>query len=160
MSTNLSPQATGQPRVTIAAYPDYAAAQRAVDYLSDQRFPVQHTEIVGTGLRMVEQVTGRMTVLRAGLLGVTAGAWFGLLIGLLFAIFAVDDWWQVVLAGVLIGAAFGAVFGAVAQAMTGGRRDFSSTRSLVADQYAVTVDAEYAEQAQRLLAALGPTDQP
>jgi hypothetical protein len=138
----------------VATYLDYGSAQRAVDHLSDRRFPVERTAIVGTGLRTVEQVTGRMTVLRAALTGIAAGAWFGLLIGLLFGIFAVSDWWRVVLAGVLIGAAFGAVFGATAQALTGGRRDFSSLRSLQAERYAVMVDAEYADQARTLLSGL------
>jgi hypothetical protein len=141
-------------RVTVATYPDYRSAQRAVDFLSDRRFPVERTAIVGTDLRMVEQVTGRMTVLRAALAGLGAGAWFGLLIGLLFAIFAVSDWWRVVLAGVLIGAAFGAVFGAIAQALTGGQRDFASLRSLQAERYAVLVDADHADQARQLLSGL------
>lgn len=161
MSTTSTPPGTGpavgaaEPRVTVATYPDYPSAQRAIDFLSDRRFPVETTTIIGTDLRTVERVTGRMTVLRAALLGIGAGAWFGLLIGLLFGIFSVDDWWQVMLAGVLIGAGFGAVFGAIAQAMTGGQRDFSSLRSLEAERYAVTVDPDHADQARRLLAELG-----
>jgi hypothetical protein len=147
------------PRVVLVTYPDYGSAQRAVDFLSDRKFPVERTAIVGTDLRMVEQVTGRMTVLRAALAGLAAGGWFGLLIGLLFAIFAVSDWWRVVLAGVFIGAVFGAVFGAVAQAMTGGQRDFSSLRSLQADRYAIMVDAVHVEQARQLLSGLPATGQ-
>ena len=146
------------PRVAVVTYSDYRSAQRAVDFLSDRRFPVERTAIVGTDLRMVEQVTGRMTVARAALAGLAAGAWFGLLIGLLFAIFSVSDWWRVVLAGVLIGAGFGAVFGAIAQAMTGGQRDFSSLRSLQAERYAVMVDADHAGQARQLLSELGSGD--
>ena len=145
-----------RPRVAVVTYPDYGPAQRAVDFLSDRRFPVERTAIVGTDLRTVEQVTGRMTVLRAALAGIGAGAWFGLLIGLLFAIFSVSDWWRVVLAGVLSGAAFGAVFGAFAQAVRGGERDFSSLRSLQAGQYAVMVDADHADQARQLLSELDP----
>ena len=34
----------------------YEAAEHAVDWLSDQGFPVEHVRIVGTGLRYVEQV--------------------------------------------------------------------------------------------------------
>jgi hypothetical protein len=44
-------------RRVIATYPDYAGAERAVDWLSDQRFAVEHVAIVGKGLRSVEQVS-------------------------------------------------------------------------------------------------------
>jgi hypothetical protein len=143
-----------RPRVTIAAYPDYESAQRAVDFLSDNRFPVDRTAIVGTDLRLVETVLGRLTTLRAALYGALTGAWFGLLIGLLFGIFAVSGWLAVVLTGVLIGALWGAIFGAIAHALTGGRRDFTSYRSIEASEYAVIVDAEHAAEASRLLEKL------
>jgi hypothetical protein len=45
----------------IGSYPTYAEAQRAVDYLSDQQFPVQQVTIVGVDLMQVERVTGRLT---------------------------------------------------------------------------------------------------
>ena len=143
-----------RPRVTIATYPDYELAQRAVDFLSDNRFPVERAAIVGTDLRLVETVLGRLTTLRAALYGALTGAWFGLLIGLLFGIFAVSGWLAVVLAGVLIGAAWGAIFGAIAHAFTGGRRDFTSYRAIEASEYAVTVDPEHAAEASRLLEKL------
>ncbi len=139
------------PTVSIATFPDYESAQRAVDYLSDNRFPVERTAIIGTDLRLVENVIGRMTVGRAALAGVATGAWFGLLIGLLLSLFTTSAWWGILLAGLLIGAAWGAVFGAIAHAMTGGRRDFASRSMLQAGQYAVTVDAEYADQARQLI---------
>jgi hypothetical protein len=147
-------EAPARPTVTVASYPDYPSAQRAVDYLSDNEFPVERTAIVGTDLRLVENVTGRLTVVRAGLAGAATGAWFGLFIGLLFGIFSDSNWLGVLLAGVLIGALWGAVFGAIAHAMTGGRRDFTSTSSLQAAQYAVTVDAEHADAARQLLTRL------
>lgn len=143
-----------RPSVTIGAYDNYADAQRAVDHLSDNGFPVEHASIVGTDLRLVERVLGRMTVARAALAGAASGAWFGLLIGLLFSIFAVTSWLIAIMAGVLIGAAWGAIFGAVAHGMTGGRRDFTSTRSLQARQYAVVVDAEHSDQARHMLVQL------
>ena len=34
-------------RVNVATYATYPEAQRAVDYLSDQKFPVERTAIVG-----------------------------------------------------------------------------------------------------------------
>jgi hypothetical protein len=145
---------TGRATVTVGVYLDYASAQRAVDYLSDNQFPVEHTTIVGTDLRLVEKVLGRITVARAAALGAGTGAWFGLLIGLVLGLFAASGWWLIILTGVLLGAVWGAVFGAVAQAATRGQRDFASRSMLVAGQYAIAVDTEYADQARQLLTRL------
>jgi hypothetical protein len=146
-----------RPTISIAAYPTYADAQRAVDYLSDNGFPVEHSAIVGTDLRLVEQVTGRLTTARAALAGASTGAWFGLFIGLLFGLFSDANWVAVVLTALVVGALWGAAFGAIAHAMTGGRRDFSSRSYLAAGQYAVTVDAEHVEEARNLLGRLAMT---
>ncbi len=43
-------------RRTVATYRDYATAERAVDWLSDQGFAVESTAIVGKGLRYEIQV--------------------------------------------------------------------------------------------------------
>jgi hypothetical protein len=142
------------PTISVASYPDYPSAQRAVDYLSDNKFPVERTSIVGTDLRLVENVLGRLTVARAALAGAASGAWFGLFVGLLLGIFSHVNWFGVIIATVLIGAVWGAIFGAIAQAATGGRRDFSSRSSLQAAQYAVMADAEVAEEARALLTRL------
>jgi hypothetical protein len=142
------------PTVSVATYPDYALAQRAVDYLSDNQFPVEKSAIVGTDLRLVENVLGRMTTVRAALAGAASGAWFGLFIGLFIGIFSDSNWFGLIFLGLLIGAAWGAVFGAIAQAMTGGRRDFTSRSSLQAGQYAVVVEAEVADGARQLLTRL------
>jgi len=55
-------------RRTIGVYPTYAEAERAVDRLADAKFPVERVAIVGTGIRWVEQVTGRMSYGKAALL--------------------------------------------------------------------------------------------
>ncbi|MGW0506270.1 general stress protein [Micromonospora sp. NPDC003241] len=144
----------GPPTVTLGAYPDYPSAQRVVDYLADNRFPVERTAIVGTDLTLVETVLGRLSTARAALIGAGTGAWLGLFIGLLFGIFTVGNWLAVLLVGLVIGAVWGAVFGGVAHAMTGGKRDFTSASSLRANQYAVTVEADVAEQARQLVGRL------
>lgn len=140
-----------RPTVTVARYADYASAQRAVDFLSDNGFPVAHTSIVGTDLRLVETVLGRMTIGRAAMAGAASGVWLGLFIGLLFTMFSSSSWWAVLLTSLIIGAVWGAVFGAIAHALTGGRRDFTSRSSLRAGQYAVVVDAEVADEARVLV---------
>ncbi len=139
------------PLVTLARFGSYAGAQHLVDQLSDARFPVEHTRIVGRGIRSVEDVTGRLTKGRAALYGAGSGAWLGLFIALLFAIFTIGPvWWGVLLTTVLFGALFGAVAGFVGHWVTGGRRDFASIRSLEADEYEVQVDAGLYEEALRV----------
>jgi hypothetical protein len=140
--------------VTIGSYPDYPSAQRMVDHLADNRFPVEHTAIVGTNLTLVETVLGRLTTGRAALLGAGTGAWFGLFIGLLFGLFSNSNWFAVIFVCLLIGAAWGAIFGAIAHAATGGRRDFASRSSLQAGQYAVVTDPDVADHARQLLIQL------
>ena len=146
--------APGVPTVSVATYPDYALAQRAVDYLSDNRLPVERPSNIGTDLRLVENVLGRMTTVRAALAGAASGAWFGLFLGLFVGIFSNSNWFGLIFLGLLIGAAWGAVFGAIAQAMTGGRRDFTSRSSLQAGQYAVVVEADVVDEARQLLTRL------
>ncbi|WP_345639169.1 YflT domain-containing protein [Rugosimonospora acidiphila] len=142
------------PTTQVASFDDYPSAQRSVDFLSDNGFPVEQSTIVGTDLRLVENVLGRLTTGRAALAGAASGAWFGVLIGLLLGIFTVSSWWQVLVAAIVIATAWGAIFGAIAHAATGGRRDFSSRTSLLAEHYAVNVGADHAEAARQLLTRL------
>jgi hypothetical protein len=139
------------PTVTVGTYEDYASAQKAVDHLSDRGFPVQHVSIVGTDLRLVERVLGRLTTARAAGAGAISGAWLGLLIGILLSIFTTSGWLVVVLIAIVFGAIWGAIFGAIAHAATGGRRDFTSVRRLDAARYAIQVQADHANEARRLL---------
>lgn len=132
----------------IASFTEYLDAQRLVDRMSDDGFPVEHVRIVGDGVRIVEQVTGRLTRARAALAGAGSGAWIGLLIGLLFGLFSIGPAWLTILAvSLLIGAAWGAIFGFVAHLATRGQRDFSSVQTLHAQRYDVYVDASHAAQA-------------
>jgi ascorbate-specific PTS system EIIC-type component UlaA len=140
--------------VSVASYPTYAQAQRAMDYLSDNQFPIDRTAIVGTDLSLVEKVVGRMTTQKAALTGAMSGAWFGLFIGLMFGLFSRRNWFEVVLTGLVIGAVWGAIFGALAHRATRGARDFISRSSLAAGSYEVVVEPASAEQARTMLANL------
>jgi hypothetical protein len=146
--------ASSTTRRTVASFTGYAAAEEAVDRLSDRGFPVEHAAIIGTGLRYIEQVTGRVTTGRATLLGLAYGAALGVLWGLLFAaFFTVDNgsFLGVVLYGLVVGLVFGGVFGATAHAALGGRRDFASASETRADRYEVQVDEQFATRAELLL---------
>ena len=141
---------------TIATYDSYEQAQRAVDFLSDEHFPVQNVTIVGNGLRMVERVTGRLTQGRAAATGAAGGAWWGLFIGVVLMIFSTTEANEVLLLllTLISGAVFGAVFGIIGYALTGGKRDFTSQSSVVATSYEVLCQYQYAEDARAMLARL------
>jgi hypothetical protein len=142
-------------RTTVATYSTYREAERAVDFLSDQGFPVERAAIVGTGLKTVEQIAGRLTTGRAALLGAGQGAFVGLLFGLLFGLFFEGpEFFGVVLYGLVAGIVFGAIFGAIGQAMQGGRRDFASIQSMQAERYELQVDHEVSAKAKQTLAEL------
>ena len=146
---------TNDPRwkQTIARFSDYASAQAAVDRLSDAGFPVERVAIVGLDVRVVEHVLGRLTRGKAALRGAAAGAWFGVLLGLLFGLFAPGfGWLAIVIISVASGAVWGALLYFVGYLATGGQRDFESQKTLEAAHYEVQVEAPYAAEAARLLA--------
>jgi membrane protein required for beta-lactamase induction len=148
------PAPTGTRRA-IATYSSYRDAERAVDWLSDQGFAVERVAIVGSGLRSVEQVAGRMTAGRAALSGALQGALIGLLFALLFGIFFTGpEFLGLLVYAIVAGAIFGAIFGALAHSTQGGGRDFTSVRGIEAERYEVQVDEEVADEAKRLLDSL------
>ncbi len=145
------------PRV-VATYDTYEEAERAVDFLADNDFPVDRVTIVGRGVHMVERVTGRMTYGEAALRGALTGAVTGALIGWLFWLF---DWFSPIVAGgwlildgLWFGAVVGAIWGLLAHAATAGRRDFASTRTMQADRYELLVDESVADEASTLVARM------
>lgn len=141
--------------VEIAAFEDYAGAQKAVDHLSDKAFTVQHLTIVGEDLRMVERVTGRLTWGRVGVAGLAGGAWFGLFVGLALSLFGGVDSGGSVLAAIAMGAGFGAMFSLISYSFSRGKRDFTSSSQIVAARYVVLCQPEHAGEARRMLDEAG-----
>ncbi|HVM28971.1 MAG TPA: general stress protein [Mycobacteriales bacterium] len=154
MTTPGTPRPLPVGRHALGSWPQYEQAQAVVDHLSDHGFPVETVTIVGADLRLVEQVTGRLTTGKAALAGAASMSWFGLLLGLFVGLFAESGTALLGLAlyGLLFGAAFGAALGFAAHRATGGRRDFSSTKGLAAARYEVLVEQSGADEAERLLA--------
>jgi len=142
----------------VGTYDTYVEAQRAVDFLSDEQFPVQHVSIVGSDLKMVENVLGRLTRGRAALAGAASGAWFGLFVGVLLSLFASKNTngFGLVIAALLYGAVFGAIFGFVGHALSGGKRDFTSRSKIVASSYDVHCTWAEADKAREVLARMNP----
>ncbi len=139
-------------RESIAFYTDYLAAQQAVDTLSDRKFAVERVQIVGTNLRMVEQVYGRLNWGRAALGGLATGAWIGLFVALLLWIIVEEiSLFGALLWGLVNGAIFGLIFGLVTYAFTGGRRDFVSRSAILPERYDIMVESAYASEARAIL---------
>ena len=145
--------------MSLGTYEKYEDAQKAVDYLSDHQFAVENCMIVGTDLRQVERVTGRLTRERVAGAGALSGMWMGLFVGLIFALFDQNSTTWAVLATVAFGALFGLVWALLGYAATKGRRDFTSVSQVVATRYEVLVEHKYAEQGRELLARM-PGAQP
>ena len=73
--------------MSLGTFDKYEDAQKAVDTLSDNGFPVENCLIVGTELKQVERVTARLTWGRVALGGALSGLWLGLFVGLIFSLF-------------------------------------------------------------------------
>ncbi|MFT4008409.1 MAG: hypothetical protein QM655_00035 [Nocardioidaceae bacterium] len=140
--------------MSLAVYEKYQDAQRVVDHLSDKEFPVQNCQIVGTDLKQVERITGRLTWGRVAMMGIGSGIWLGLFVGLIFSLFGEENFWAVVLSTAAFGAVFGLIWALIGYAMSGGRRDFTSVTAVVATRYEVLVEHKLAEQARTILAAM------
>jgi hypothetical protein len=139
---------------SLGVYDDYAAAQRAVDHLSDRGFPVENCMIVGTDLKQVERVTGRLTTGRVAVGGALSGLWLGLFVGLIFSLFGTGETLTIILSTGLFGVLFGVIWALVGYAATQGRRDFTSIQQVVATRYEVLVEHKYLAEGRTLLAEI------
>jgi hypothetical protein len=139
---------------SLAVYDDYAKAQKSVDYLADAEFPVEQLMIVGTDLKRIERVTGRLTWSKIAVGGILSGLWFGVFIGLIFALFTTAGMVEVLVSTAFMGATFGLVWALIGYAFTRGQRDFSSVTQVVATKYEVLVENKHAARARELLAGL------
>ena len=158
---SMSSSANRVPRVptlpqgeTVASYGTYLDAQKAVDHLADNQFPVQHVTIVGSDLRSVERVLRRLSYPSVAIGGFASGAWFGLFVGLILTLFS-SSALGLMIPAVLFGGAFGLLFSVITFAFSRGRRDFTSSSQIVASTYSVLCASEHAAKARQLLAAVG-----
>jgi hypothetical protein len=139
---------------SLAVYDDYASAQKSVDYLSDNKFPVEQMMIVGTDLKRIERITGRLTTGKVAVGGLLSGLWLGLFVGLLLGLFTTSGWFGILIGAMLFGAAFGVIWALIGYSFTRGQRDFSSVTQVVATRYEVLVEHRSEQQAREMLANL------
>jgi hypothetical protein len=140
-------------RPVVASYTDYLEAQRAVDYLSDEKFAVENVGIVGRDLRFEEAVYGRLDWQRALTGGLVQGLMLGVFVGILISVFA-NTSGGVILGTALLGLVYGVVFGGITYAMSGGRRDFVSRSAITAGSYDVVCTWAKVDEAKSVLASM------
>jgi hypothetical protein len=142
--------------LSLGVYERYVAAQQAVDFLADQGFPVQNLEIVGTELRSIERVTGRLTRGKIAAAGALSGLWIGLFVGIAFSLFSNQNQLGFLLTTPLLGAVFGLAWSQLGYSTLTrhGNRDFASVSQVVATKYEVLVEHLHAARARELLATM------
>ncbi|MDQ1574916.1 MAG: hypothetical protein QOH55_66 [Microbacteriaceae bacterium] len=139
----------------VATYETYPEAQQTVDVLARANFPVNQLSIIGSDLKSVERVTGKLSWGRVALAGAASGAWLGIFFGLLLIIFSPVTSFTFVVAAVLLGAGFGMLFGLVSYAINRRRRDYTSVMQVIATSYSVIVDPDLVNRARNLIAGGG-----
>ncbi|WNV84826.1 general stress protein [Umezawaea sp. Da 62-37] len=139
-------------QVSLGSFATYGEAQSVVEYLAGHQFEVRTTQIIGSDLRVVEQVTGRLTWPRAILAGMASGAWFGVFVGLVFSFLSTSTVLVAIGFGIGWGLLFGGVFGAAGYGLTRGRRDFTSLSATVPSRFEVLVADSHADRARTVLA--------
>ena len=135
----------------LGTYDTYPEAQHVVDKLAKADFDVRQLSIVGSDLKTIERVTGKLTWGRAALGGAATGAWLGLFAGSLLFLFTASPNVTYAFAVILLGAAFGMLFGIVSYAVSRRRQDYTSTHQVIASSYQVIAPSGSLVRAQELL---------
>lgn len=138
----------------IGSYASYEDAQKAVDHLAGNDFPVTDVTIVGVEPMLVERVAGKLGWSRVLRGSAISGAWFGLFLGLMLTFFTPNAGVLPILIGLVAGTAFSLLFGALGYAANKTKRSFISQSQLVARHYDVLSQPRTAEKGRELLADL------
>lgn len=143
----------------VADFKQYTDALAYVDNLIKNNFPAGAVAIVGSDLRTVERLRGKITYARMALGGAVTGSWMGLAFGLIFggqtnpdgsSMFgAVDP----LASSMVIGAGLGMLFNVVRYSLARNKKSFVSQSTVVASKYQVQVPAGLADQARAVPAA-------
>jgi hypothetical protein len=160
-SSRKSPPAIPNGEV-LADFPQYAEAVAYVEKLVRNDFPAGFIAIVGSDLRSVERVRGKMSYARVAFSGAVTGAWIGLIYAFLFGP-AIDtaniasDANGTLGSAIVIGAGVGMLFNVLRFSFSRSKREFVSQSSIVAAKYQVQVPSNMLSQANEAAAKPDPS---
>ncbi|NLT25406.1 MAG: TIGR04086 family membrane protein [Microbacteriaceae bacterium] len=163
MSPSKNPRSASRfPRVpdgdVVASYALYEDARAAVDRLvHSEGFAVQSVSIVGSDLRSIERVTGRMSYWRAAMSGAMSGLMLGLFFGAVMLLLDPASNLAMVLGIMLLGAVFGSIWGMIGYAISPDKREFTSMMQVTASRYDLIVAREHAGEVRRILGGAAGT---
>jgi hypothetical protein len=142
--------------MSLGVYDDYVQAQRVVDHLSDNGFPVENVAIVAHERNSVDPGNCSLTRVKVAAAGAASGFWIGLFVGIAFALFSADGQVGFLITTPLLGALFGLIWSQLGftAATRGGTRDFTSVTQVIATKYEVLVEHKFAEQARELITTI------
>ena len=135
---------------TLATFTDYKQAVSYVEKMIENNFPARFVSIVGTDLKTVESIKGKLGYGRVSLSGALTGSWLGMFFGLIFGATGVGEESVLltnVTAGVVIGAGIGMLINVIR---------FSSGQMVVAKKYEVVVPTQELELAKKAVSAAKP----
>ena len=146
----------------VASYASYEDAKSAVDRLvHSEGFAVRSVSIVGSDLRSIERVTGRMSFWRAAASGALSGLLLGLFFGAMMLLLDPMSNLAMLVGIALLGAVFGAIWGLIVYAISPDKREFTSMMQVTASRYDLIVPREMAGQVRQILGnAVGASPSP
>lgn len=142
----------------VGQYRNYTDAAAVVERLIEGDFPAAQIAIVGSDVKLVERVRGRLGYGRVAYSGAITGIWMGLIFAILIgAGVEISATGEVAynpsefMAAVVIGAGIGMLFNILRFSFTRNRRGFISMAQSVASNYEVVVPESEAPQATKAL---------
>lgn len=151
MNAGRFPQSVEDLGQTVASFPTYEAAQKAVSTLIAAEVPARDIAIVGQGLRSVERVTGRLGYATAARSGAINGVLLGLLFSAILVIGSPTVPIQAFVGVIFVGIAIGMLMSIITYSFVRRRRDFASVMQVVADHYELTIAEGSAQRARQVL---------
>jgi hypothetical protein len=144
---------------SLASFSDYKDAVAYVEKMIENDFPARLVSIIGTDLKTVETIKGKLGYGRVSLSGALTGSWLGMFLGLIFGATGTGTEEVLltnVLAGIVIGSGVGMLLNILRFSLTKNRRGFISGQTVVAKKYEVVVPAQQIELAKKATLAPKP----